>query len=84
MRKKVKVRWWSGPRYSDPDDVVETPADASDEEIEKVLVGRRGRMEPVVLATAKPDDKASTVLIRDARGKLKVAPPPQAADAPAA
>lgn len=84
MRKKVKVRWWSGPRYSDPDDVVESPADASDEEIEKALVGRRGRMEPVVLATAKPEDKASTLLIRDARGKLKVAPLPPVAGAPAA
>jgi len=84
MAKKVKVRWWNGPRYSDPDDVVETPDNATDEEIEKVLVGRRGRMEPVVLAPAKPDDKASTVLIRDVRGKLKVAPPAPAADAPAA
>ncbi len=84
MRKKVKVRWWSGPKYSDPDDVIETPDNATDEEIEKALVGRRGRMEPVVLATAKPEDKASTLLIRDARGKLKVAPPPPAADAPAA
>jgi hypothetical protein len=84
MGKKVKVRWWNGPRYSDPDDVIETPENATDEEIEKALTGRRGRMEPVVLATAKPEDRPSTVLIRDARGKLKVAPPSPAADAPAA
>jgi hypothetical protein len=82
MGKKVKVRWWNGPRYSDPDDVIETPENATDEEIEKALVGRRGRMEPVVLTTAKQEDKASTVLIRDARGKLKIAPP--AAGAPVA
>ncbi len=76
MTKKVKIRWWNGRTYRDPDDVVEVPVDASDEEIETTLFGRQGRMEPVVLAAASMADKASLLISRDARGKLKAGKPP--------
>jgi hypothetical protein len=75
VAKRVKVRWSSGRNYRDPNDVVEVPDDAHDEEIEKALGGRHGKLEPMVTASAKPGDETSIILARDPRGKLKVHKP---------
>jgi hypothetical protein len=76
VAKRVKVRWSAGRNYRDPNDVVEVPDDATDEEIEKALGGRHGKLEPMVTASAKVSDETSIVLARDPRGKLKISIPP--------
>ena len=78
VAKRVKVRWSAGRNYRDPNDVVEVPDDATDEEIEKALGGRHGKLEPMVTASAKASDETSIVLARDPRGKLKISIPPAA------
>jgi hypothetical protein len=78
VAKRVKVRWSAGRNYRDPNDVVEVPDDATDEEIEKALGGRHGKLEPMVTASAKVSDETSIVLARDLRGKLKIHVPPTA------
>jgi hypothetical protein len=75
VAKRVKVRWSAGRNYRDPNDVVEVPDDATDEEIEKALGGRHGKLEPMVTASAKPGDETSIILDRDPRGKLKINKP---------
>jgi hypothetical protein len=75
VAKRVKVRWSAGRNYRDPNDVVEVPDDATDEEIEKALGGRHGKLEPMVTASAKASDETSIVLARGPRGKLKIGIP---------